>query len=354
MRSRPGVQNRGGSVSAEYNALIAATAMDHGWDHAAERWALDGVARDPEETQCWLILAQLGMRHGRPDAAERFLDTVLRLRPGHRCATELLEVARRAPLPPEPTPGGVLVIREWGCGFWSDFDHVMGGLLLAELTGRTPVVLWGRDSLFRDPSDLDAWTHYFEHVSAIDPASVLGPHQDIFPLKWRGRKLDSPDPSRTSGPDCRIPSLLHFNRAERIGVTDFWSGVVTQLPWIPPSHPGFAREHDDVYRALVTRYIRPRAAMIRRADEFAARHLTRRPVLAVHVRGTDKASEVSRLGAIHAELDAAAAHHLREHPEGSIFLMTDSAVAADRLSKEHRDRIVLTPAARSSGEQGLH
>src|SRR5690242_5044603 len=139
MRSRPRVQNRGGPVSAEYNALIAATALEHGWDHAAERWALDGVSRDPQEAQCWLILAQLGIKHGRPDAAERFLETVLRLRPGHRRASELLEAARNAPRPPEPGPGRILVIREWGCGFWSDFDHVIGGLLLAELTGRAPV-----------------------------------------------------------------------------------------------------------------------------------------------------------------------------------------------------------------------
>ncbi len=35
-----------------------------------------------------------------------------------------------------------LLIKSWGCGFWSDVDHVMGQLLVAEITNRIPVIYW--------------------------------------------------------------------------------------------------------------------------------------------------------------------------------------------------------------------
>jgi len=41
-----------------------------------------------------------------------------------------------------------LLIKAWGYGFWSDVSHVLGQLLVAELTGRTPIVHWGQNSLF--------------------------------------------------------------------------------------------------------------------------------------------------------------------------------------------------------------
>jgi hypothetical protein len=33
-----------------------------------------------------------------------------------------------------------LLIKAWGFGFWADLDHVLGALLLADLTRRVPVV----------------------------------------------------------------------------------------------------------------------------------------------------------------------------------------------------------------------
>ena len=41
-----------------------------------------------------------------------------------------------------------LLIKAWGFGFWSDVLHVLGGLMLAELTRRQPVVFWGSNSLY--------------------------------------------------------------------------------------------------------------------------------------------------------------------------------------------------------------
>ena len=41
-----------------------------------------------------------------------------------------------------------LLIKAWGFGFFSDVNHIIGQLLIAELTGRIPIVYWGKNSLF--------------------------------------------------------------------------------------------------------------------------------------------------------------------------------------------------------------
>ena len=67
----------------------------------------------------------------------------------------------RAPRSHVRTSPQFLLIKAWGFGFWSDVSHVLGCLLLAEITGRTPVTYWGRNSLFRDGSGQDAFRLYF-------------------------------------------------------------------------------------------------------------------------------------------------------------------------------------------------
>ncbi len=42
-----------------------------------------------------------------------------------------------------------LLIKAWGFGMFADVDHVLGQLLIAEMTGRTPVVHWGTNSLYK-------------------------------------------------------------------------------------------------------------------------------------------------------------------------------------------------------------
>lgn len=46
------------------------------------------------------------------------------------------------------TDNRYLLIKSWGFGFYSDVIAVLGSLLLAEITHRTPVVHWGKNSLF--------------------------------------------------------------------------------------------------------------------------------------------------------------------------------------------------------------
>ena len=37
-----------------------------------------------------------------------------------------------------------LLIKAWGYGFFSDVNHILGQLLIAEMTERIPIVYWGK------------------------------------------------------------------------------------------------------------------------------------------------------------------------------------------------------------------
>src|SRR4051812_589750 len=76
-----------------------------------------------------------------------------------------------------------LLIKPWGYGFCSDLDHVLGALLVAEMTGRIPVTLWGAGSRFRDNEE-DAWSNFFEPVSKYTIADLVGKNMSWFPAKW--------------------------------------------------------------------------------------------------------------------------------------------------------------------------
>src|SRR5204863_5297276 len=87
--------------------------------------------------------------------------------PDNERIRENLMAARGMPKPALPHGERYLLIKGWGFGFWADMAHVLGSLLLAEITDRVPLVHWGSESLFSDKSERDAFTHYFEPVSAV-------------------------------------------------------------------------------------------------------------------------------------------------------------------------------------------
>ena len=77
-----------------------------------------------------------------------------------------------------------LLIKAWGYGFWSDVSHLLGQFLIAEITGRIPVVHWGSNSLFGDETDQNAFEFYFEKVSTIGVNDLQNKDFDYWPPKW--------------------------------------------------------------------------------------------------------------------------------------------------------------------------
>ena len=246
-----------------------------------------------------------------------------------------------------------LLIKAWGCGFWSDVNHVLGALLLAEITDRIPVTHWGKNSCFTDGADQDAFEFYFEPVSdfAIDDLFFLdGP--SFFPEKWSKENLWKENLNKWHGTASRLAAFYYLNRSETIAVSDFYIGVVDLMPWIPENHHLYAKSIEELYRYLLTKYLRPQEYILSEVDTFFRLHMVNSRIIAVHLRGSDKQLETGNtttlnqqyLRILHQTLD----------PSWRIFLLTDDGRWVDVFRNTYGDRIILMDCQRTSNDIGIH
>ena len=133
-----------------------------------------------------------------------------------------------------PKFGGYLLIKSYG--FWSDVEHVIGALLLAEMTGRTPVVHWGGNSYFTDDERGDAFGTFFEPLAALPRNDSAEEVDSIYPPKWSRDKLAENGLNVWDGAVSRLSGLYLLNRPEHLVVTYFFTQVVELPPWLPPDH----------------------------------------------------------------------------------------------------------------------
>lgn len=244
-----------------------------------------------------------------------------------------------------------LVIKAWGYGFWSDVNHVCGGLLLAEITGRIPVTHWGDNSLFSDGSKNDAFALYFEPVSATGLADLpLGTPRNIFPPKWAAVGLDQGEHMKMDGPGSRLPGLHFLERSETILVTDYFVSVPSLAGWLPESHPMSGQRTDAIYRYLLAKYFKPKPHIQAAADELYRTLIGGEPAVAVHMRGSDKLLEADTtklLPLYFQHLDA-------EDPSLKIFLLTDDTRCIPPFRERYGARVIVSDVLRTSTNLGVH
>jgi hypothetical protein len=245
-----------------------------------------------------------------------------------------------------------LLIKSWGFGFWADVVQVLGSLLLAEITGRTPVVYWGSDSRFSDKSERDAFSHYFAPVSATSLQQLVRmPKASFFPPRWHAGNLTQTGIPKWEGKGSRAGAVYFLNRPETIAVSDFHIGVVNVMPWIPQSHPVHGKSLEEIYLYLTAKYLRPQPDIVASCDAFHAAHLAGGPFVALHMRGSDKAIEDPELEATNTALLKALD---TTDPSWPIFLMTDDALCLARMKSLYGSRIIATDCQRTDTEEGVH
>ncbi len=293
------------------------------------------------------------------DFSVNYLETGLRLEPGNRLAAEMLPQARAAAdAKPAADPGRprFLLIKAWGFGFWSDIDHVLGQLLLAEITGRIPLVYWGENSLFRDSGTANAFECYFEPVSDCGIEALRSSRLSFYPPKWTWNNLDKAEVDKWEGQYSRMAGLYLLGRSEDVVVSDFHTLVRDLVPWIPPGHALYGKEVQDLYRILVAKYLKLKPDLAAGIEAFAHRHFQDRNMLAVHVRGSDKIIEVDRpvLENINRACNSAIEEYFSRHADAGLFLITDSVSVLDEYRELHGDRLVYTECTRSRDDTGVH
>lgn len=247
-----------------------------------------------------------------------------------------------------------LLIRAWGCGFWSDVDHLLGQLLLAEITGRTPVVHWGENSLYGGTRSEDAWRYFFESISDVKAVDLPWANALVYPPKWNADNATGPDLNQWEGEFSRQSAVLFLCRCETIVVSDFHTQVRQLAAWVPASHPLSGRDPDAIYRYLIAKYLHPRPDLLAEVDRFISERFAGRPYVAVHLRGLDKGSECHDLAAENAALLARVGALRKQQPGLGIFVLTDDLALLAEARRQFGDQVVVSDCTRSNGTQGVH
>lgn len=242
------------------------------------------------------------------------------------------------------TDNRYLLIKSWGFGFYSDVIAVLGSLLLAEITHRTPVVHWGKNSLF------GSFENFFEPITLVD-IDHLSRQKDFFPPKWNSENLAEENLSKWSGEYSRMDPVSYIAREEGVAVCDFFVGVVDLLPLIPPDHAMYQKSASEIYRWLISKYLRPREEITRRVDAFQKENL-QEPYVAVHIRGSDKVGEIPNLD----EVNMSFVRFLEGVDPGiKIFLLTDDTRWLDiTRQKFGNSRVIATDCTRTHTNTGPH
>ena len=268
---------------------------------------------------------------------------------------KLVKAQEQARIPARERKGErFLLIKAWGYGFWSDVNHLLGQCLVAEMTGRTPVVQWGGNSLFSDDPRENAFESFFLPVTPLTVWDLVSRGRSFYPPKWNRANLALAELNKSHGSWSRTSSLHALERNEDVVVSDFHYAVNDLAPWIPPGDPLHGKSVDEIYLHLFQRYLKVQPHLLERADTFHRERLSGTGTLALHVRGGDKGGEdpgLARLNALyHPEIE----RFLVAEPKGGLFLLTDDEEILARYRERYGESLVHTVSTRTSSAQGVH
>lgn len=287
------------------------------WEKAQEAWwslnpalafhfCQAAIARGLDTAEAYGLLGSIAIQVGRYDAAQAYLQAAVARTPDAG-----------------PTGDRYLVILPWGCGFWGEVDHVLGQLAIADITGRKPIVYWGKHRFFQTAGVENAWDAYLQPVSSATIADAERHRATATPPLWETRSLRGPQENESSDLTRRTSSLLLLTARESVAVADCYSRLVDILPWAPAGHRLFGKTLEEAYRDLFRRYVRLEPGLAKRVQQQAAALLQRQPVLAVHYRAqasikTHESAEGVALTA--SDYVPSVDRFLADHPRGSVFL----------------------------------
>jgi len=303
------------------------------------------------------LLGDIAVRIGAYRAAQRQYSQALSASPHLAAAQQGYAQASTALLKPLPRTSGkrkALLIKAWGYGFWSDVDHVIGQLLLAEMTGRAPVVYWGKNSLFRSPESGNAFELYFAPASDVSSGDLANPGSSFYPPKWSADNLLEEELNKWSGPYSRVAGIYLLHRTEDTVVSDFYTAVLDLIPWLEPGSEYLETSRSEIYRRLYTKYFRLRPHLQQKVETFWQQHMQGRRWLGVHVRGSDKVLEHASLERVNLEYFVHIDRLLGTDPSLGLFLLTDSEIFLDQYRQRYGARLLCTPCRRVAGEIGVH
>ncbi|HEY9613465.1 FkbM family methyltransferase [Allocoleopsis sp.] len=247
-----------------------------------------------------------------------------------------------------------ILIKAWGYGFWADVDHVLGQLLIAELTGRIPIVHWGDNSRYQNSKGENAFEHYFQPISPYTIDDLLGRSYKLYPSKWSEDNLKTNELNKLDGSGSRLSGSSFLTRTEDVVVSDFHNYVYDLIPWIDSHHFLAGKSPQEVYRYLFHKYLKLRPEINQDIEQFWSEHLAGHHTFAVHVRGSDKSKESRKIAQINQQYHAVIESYLERRPDTLIFLLTDETSVLEEYKQKYGEKLRYTNAVRTSTGVGIH
>jgi protein O-GlcNAc transferase len=326
------------------------------------------LAREPESAKTFNSLGWIAAAVNLPLFATQYFGEAIRLAPNWSTPRRNLDIVN-AKLkldngrPPADRPTSTksmsterfLLIKAWGFGFWADVGHVLGQLLVAELTERIAVVHWGRNSLFWHGAASSSFDLFFEPISAATAFDLSQIESfSVWPPKWNRNNLTEGEVNKWQGPYSRVAALYLLGRRERVVVSDFFTSVYDIKPWIPRESHLYRMSVDDLWRYLIRKYLHPKREIIDAVNKFYTENLGSPDYVSVHARGSDKALEMRNLRQTNLDYQRAISDLRAAAGSQRIFLMTDDVKLKDYYVGLYGENVIFTDCQRTSTGQGIH
>jgi hypothetical protein len=236
------------------------------------------------------------------------------------------------------------IVSERDVGLFSLIQQVIANIPWAVAENRVPVVHFGNGTCYWTPhghrGGRTVWEYYFEPVVRGYPASSIPePVRALI-------AVDRPSPYEVGYLVDR-----HAFVSNHFGDHPQLSGGALPIPyqWDDP---------DDTLRReaklIIDSFIRPRAYLLQKADDFFARHMARHHLIGVHARGTDATSKQElrtfRQGSLVLSRYVAEIGRLLEvQPRAKIFVASDDQSSLDYLVKAFGHSVIAYESVRHHG-----
>lgn len=180
-----------------------------------------------------------------------------------------------------------LLIKAWSYILWADIDHVLGQLLIAEITNRIPVVYWPTHCLHNGYILTNGFELYFEPVSTYTIFDVAKPDYTYYPPIWDCDNLFVEDQNKDTWVYRNIGDLL--GSTANVVVADVYYNIHELIPFVKKNQPTYGMSVEQAYHYLFGKYIRLKSDIEMEVQGFYNSWLKdNHPILAVHVRRVDK------------------------------------------------------------------
>lgn len=247
-----------------------------------------------------------------------------------------------------------LLIREIGAGLWNEMHHVLTQLLAAEIVQRIPVVYWGKGSLYASADDSNAFEQFFLPVSGYGVHDLAKQGFSFYPGWWNSENIlgtfpEDPEHDRNTLMDC----LKKCD--DNVWVADKYFGIGEIIPFIPEDHWLHGLNRRSLLYNLICKYIRLREEVRAPIEDFYNENMKGTPLLAVHIRSSDKIVEVQHLHELNERYPQEIDKILKANPGMRIFLMTDCFEVLEEYRKRYGDLLIYTDCRRvPRNGQGVH